>query len=44
VEGVPARRLGVVGGDHIDFGRHGSVSLAEATKVWRNALPRRLDA
>jgi phosphoribosylformylglycinamidine synthase len=43
VEGVPARRLGVVGGDHIDFDRHGSVSLAEATKVWRNALPRRLD-
>ncbi len=35
-------RLGTVGGDQLDFGRHGTVSLDEAAHVWRHALPRRL--
>ncbi len=34
--------IGTMGGDRCDFGRHGSVSLAEATAVWRDALPRRM--
>jgi phosphoribosylformylglycinamidine synthase len=40
--GVPARRVGTVGGPAIDFGRHGSVILTEARYVWRNALRRRM--
>ncbi len=39
---VPARRIGTVGGDLLDFGSLGSVDLAQAAQVWRNALPRRL--
>jgi phosphoribosylformylglycinamidine synthase II len=38
----PHRHIGTVGGDDIDFGRAGSISLAAATETWRNALPRRL--
>jgi hypothetical protein len=44
VDDVPVRRVGVIGGDRIGFGRHGSVPLAEAARVWRDAIPRRLDA
>jgi phosphoribosylformylglycinamidine synthase len=39
---VPARRIGTIGGDRIDFGRHGSVPLTDATGAWRDALPRRM--
>ena len=35
-------RVGVIGGDRLDFGRHGSVSLAAAEQVWRQAFPRRM--
>jgi phosphoribosylformylglycinamidine synthase II len=38
----PHRHIGTVGGDDIDFGRAGSISLAAASETWRNALPRRL--
>jgi phosphoribosylformylglycinamidine synthase subunit PurL len=38
----PHRHIGTVGGDDIDFGRAGSISLPAATETWRNALPRRL--
>jgi phosphoribosylformylglycinamidine synthase len=39
---VPARRLGSIGGDTLDFGACGSLGLAEAAEIWRNAIPRRL--
>jgi phosphoribosylformylglycinamidine synthase len=42
ISDVPVRRLGTVGGDRLDFDRHGSAALSEATSVWRNALPRRM--
>jgi phosphoribosylformylglycinamidine synthase len=42
IHDVPVRRLGTMGGDRIDFGRHGSVGLSEAIAVWRNAIPRRM--
>jgi phosphoribosylformylglycinamidine synthase len=42
VAGVPARKIGTVGGSAIDFGRHGSVRLVEAQRVWRSALRRRM--
>ncbi len=40
---MPVRRLGVTGGDYIDFGSLGSVNLERAAAAWRNALPRRMD-
>jgi phosphoribosylformylglycinamidine synthase len=43
VDDVPVRRIGVVGGDRIEFGRHGSITVAAATRAWRDAIPRRLD-
>ena len=42
VTDVPARRIGTMGGNHIDFGRHGRVPLSLAADVWRNAIPRRM--
>ncbi len=39
---VPARRIGTIGGDRIDFGRSGSVPLAEARHAWESALRRHL--
>jgi phosphoribosylformylglycinamidine synthase len=36
------RRIGTVGGSAIDFGPAGSIDLAEATAIWRNAIPRRM--
>jgi hypothetical protein len=36
------RRIGTVGGSAIDFGSAGSIDLAEATDIWRNAIPRRM--
>ena len=39
---VPRWHVGEMGGDRLDFRRHGSVSLAEAANVWRQALPRRM--
>ena len=39
---VPAARIGTVGGTSLDFGNHGSVELATATRVWRDAIPRRM--
>ncbi len=41
-DSVPAVRLGVFGGDVIDFGELGSLPVAEAASIWRDALPRRL--
>lgn len=35
-------RIGTVGGSDLDFGAAGSISLDEATEIWRNALPRRM--
>lgn len=35
---VPARRIGTMGGDFIDFDRHGDVTVARAATAWRNAL------
>ena len=43
IHDVPARRIGVMGGDKIDFGSNGSVALEEATTVWREAIPRRMN-
>jgi phosphoribosylformylglycinamidine synthase len=40
---VPVRLLGTMGGDRIDFGPHGSVPVAEAAQVWRDAIPRRME-
>jgi phosphoribosylformylglycinamidine synthase len=40
---VPTSRIGVIGGQSIDFGRHGATSLATATATWRDAIPRRMD-
>ncbi len=39
---IPARLLGRIGGDTIDFGRLGSVPLVEAAAAWRQAIPRRM--
>ena len=38
----PHRRIGVMGGDTLDFGGAGSVDLHRAHAVWREALPRRM--
>lgn len=43
IHDVPARRIGVMGGDTIDFGPNGSVRLQEATTAWREAIPRRMN-
>jgi phosphoribosylformylglycinamidine synthase len=40
---VPALRIGTMGGDRIDFGRHGGVPVGLARSVWRNAIPHRMD-
>jgi phosphoribosylformylglycinamidine synthase len=40
---VAAERIGVMGGDRLDFGRHGSLGLAPATATWREAIPRRMN-
>jgi phosphoribosylformylglycinamidine synthase len=39
---TPAKRIGVMEGTRLDFGRHGSTSLALAATTWRGALPRRM--
>lgn len=39
---VPHTRIGTVAGDTIDFGEAGAIALAEATSIWREALPRRM--
>jgi len=44
IDGLPARRIGAMGGTRMDFGVHGSVDLRQAADVWRNALPRRMNA
>jgi phosphoribosylformylglycinamidine synthase len=41
-DSVPARRIGSVGGDSIDFGAEGSVSLEEVGVAWETALRRHL--
>jgi len=41
-DNVPAARVGVMEGTSLDFGRHGSVSLALAATTWRDAIPRRM--
>ena len=40
---VAAERIGVMGGDCLEFGRHGSLGLAPATATWREAIPRRMN-
>jgi len=40
---VPHRRIGTVGGSSIEFADAGAISVAEATAVWANALPRRMN-
>jgi phosphoribosylformylglycinamidine synthase len=40
---VDAVRIGTMGGSNLDFGGAGSIPLAEATDIWRNALPRRMN-
>jgi phosphoribosylformylglycinamidine synthase len=42
VHDVPARRIGTIGGDAIDFGPLRAVPLAKVRQVWSQALPRRL--
>jgi phosphoribosylformylglycinamidine (FGAM) synthase-like enzyme len=37
------RRIGSVGGRDLNFGESGSITLIEATDVWRNAIPRHMD-
>ncbi|MBA2338452.1 MAG: phosphoribosylformylglycinamidine synthase subunit PurL [Acidimicrobiia bacterium] len=39
---MPGRRIGTVGGDAIDFGRHGALDLPKATAAWAAALARHL--
>ncbi len=39
---LPARRLGELGGDSIDFGPLGAVPVAAAAEAWRNAIPSRM--
>ncbi len=41
-DSVPARRIGTVGGDAIDFGAEGSVTLERAGAAWESALRRHL--
>jgi phosphoribosylformylglycinamidine synthase len=41
-DSVPARRIGTVGGESIDFGAEGTVSLEEAGAAWETALRRHL--
>jgi phosphoribosylformylglycinamidine synthase len=43
IDDVPARPVGTIGGNHIDFGLHGSVGVDEAERVWRRAIPRRME-
>ena len=42
IDDVPTRHLGVIGGDWIDQGQKHLMSVAEATAVWRDAIPRRM--
>ncbi|MEN8114715.1 MAG: phosphoribosylformylglycinamidine synthase subunit PurL [Actinomycetota bacterium] len=44
IDDVPVRKIGVTGGDRIDFSINGAVDLDEAATVWRDALPRRMNA
>jgi phosphoribosylformylglycinamidine synthase II len=37
------RGIGSVGGRDLNFGESGSITLIEATDVWRNAIPRHMD-
>ena len=39
---VAYSRIGIFGGDDIDFAGLGSLAVAEATAIWTDALPRRL--
>ena len=39
---VPAALIGTMGGTTLDFGPHGATELATATRVWRQAIPRRM--
>ena len=41
-EGVPARRIGVIGGATLDFGPLGSVTVERAADVWRKGLARKI--
>ena len=41
VDGLPCRRVGRFGGEHLDFGRLGLTGLGEARRTWRQALRRR---
>jgi phosphoribosylformylglycinamidine synthase len=41
-DGIPARRIATMGGDALDFGPLGSLSLGLVAETWRSALPRRM--
>lgn len=41
--GAPHHRIGTVGGNTLDFGDAGSIDLEEASNIWRDALPRRME-
>jgi len=40
---APRRRIGTITGDTLDFGAAGNISVTEAARIWRNALPRRME-
>ena len=43
IDDVPVRPIGRMGGEDIDCGRHGSVGVDDAKRVWRRAIPRRME-
>ena len=40
--GVPHVKIGLTGGDSLNFAEHGAVTLDRAKEVWLEALPRRM--
>ena len=40
---APRRRIGTITGDTLDFGAAGNIGVTEAARIWRNALPRRME-
>jgi phosphoribosylformylglycinamidine synthase II len=40
---APHHRIGTVGGDAVNFGEAGSIGVATATGIWRDAIPRRME-
>jgi len=40
---APRRRIGTITGDTLDFSAAGNIGVTEAARIWRNALPRRME-